>query len=354
MNESLRPLLLTLLALLGGLAVLLVLVLVVVRATGELLERRSRRRSDELRHLILTALLGEPEESQQARTALLARQGRAWQQVEQQGFAMLPKIKGDAHEALVLLLQSRGAARHAYDNAQARSLVRRSRGAYQLGALGDADALSTLVDLLACKHFLVRRTAVRALGQIRDAAAVGPLLDAVTADQALVRDVVAALQRIGPAAVPHLRRDLVDLVEHEHEGRRGALVATVLGLNGDLASVGVLVAAVEQGKRPAIRAAAAEALGEIGAPAAVPALVAALTSDDAEVRVESAEALGKISDVGAVPALTSVLGSGIHEVDRAAAGALLRIGAPGIAVLERHPSPYAREALALHPIRTPA
>jgi HEAT repeat protein len=211
-----------------------------------------------------------------------------------------------------------------------------------------------LLNLLRDDHFLVRRTAVRALGQIGDPMAVTPLLDAVTADPALVRDVVAALQRIGPEASPHLRRDLEHLVTTGHRGRRGALVATALGLHGDIASAPTLVRALVAGTEPALRAAAAEALGEIGVPIAVPALVAALADADPEVRRQAATALGQVSDTSAVPAIAAVLGSGQHEVDRALAGALLSLGPAGMAALAGHASPYAREALSLRQMRITA
>lgn len=355
MSEPLRALLLTLLVVLGSLGLSLVVALVVMRGTGQLLARLAARRSGELRRLILTALLGGPEESATAVGVLRARKGRAWDRVEQQAFAMLPKIKGDSHQALVTLLLERGAAGRAFRNARARSLVRRSRGAYQLGALGDRRAVEVLLRLLTDDHFLVRRTAVRALGQVGDARAVRGLLDAVTADPALTRDVVAALQRIGSDASPDLRRDLVDEICSEHSGRRGPLVATVLGLHGDLASVPALTEAVTRGLEPALRAAAAAALGEIGMPSAVPALVRALDADTSPaVRREAAVALGKISDTAAVPALSLALGTGSHLVERAVAAALLRMGSDGLDVLEQHPSPYAAEALAVHRMRVRA
>jgi hypothetical protein len=353
-NDPVRAALLTALLGLGSLAVLLVVVLVLVRATGEALERRAGRRRDELRRLILTALLGEPEESGRARGDLLARQGHAWRQVEKQAFAMLPKIKGDSHDALVSLLRGRGAAERALRSTGARSLVRRSRGAYELGALGDRSAVPTLLGLLGCHHFLVRRTAVRALGHVGDPVAVTPLLDAVSAEPALARDVVAALQRIGPAAAENLRLALAGLVESEETGRRGALVATVLGLHGDLAAVDLLDVALRKGRQPGLRAAAAQALGEIGSRAAVPGLVAALAADEPEVKAKAAVALGQIGDASAVPGLSSALGAGEHTTERAVAAALLRLGRDGLAALEQHSSPYATEALAVHGMRTPA
>ena len=354
MNDPVRALLLTLLPALAALVLLLVAALVVIRATGELLARRAERRRNELRALILRAVLGEPEESAPALATLQARHGRAWREVEQQVFTMLPKIRGDAHETLVTLLKGRGAARRAHESVHARSMVRRSRAAYQLGALGDRDALTPLLGLLTDRHFLVRRTAVRALGQIKEPAAVTPLLDAVTHDPALVRDVIAALQRIGPAAAPHLRRDLEGFLDRHQTGRRGALVATVLGLHGDIASVRVLTEAVAAGHEHSLRAAAAEALGEIGVPIAVPVLTGALEHADPEVRLRAAVALGKVSDPTAVAGLVAALGAGPHEVDRAVADALVRIGPSGLGALVDHPSPYAAEALALHEMRARA
>ena len=135
MSEGLRLLLLVL----GGLTVVLVVVLVVVRVLTELVERVTARRQDEVRRLLLTALLGEADESADALTTLRSREGRSWRRVEEQVFTMLPKIKGDSRELLVTLLLSRGAAYHAHANATARSMVRRSRGAHQLGALGQSD-----------------------------------------------------------------------------------------------------------------------------------------------------------------------------------------------------------------------
>ena len=350
MSEGLRLLLLVL----GGLTVVLVVVLVVVRVLTELIERVTARRQDEVRRLLLTALLGEADESADALTTLRSREGRSWRRVEEQAFTMLPKIKGDSRELLVTLLLSRGAAYHAHANATARSMVRRSRGAHQLGALGQSDGVRVLLGLLEDRRFLVRRTTVRGLGQVGDPISVVPLLDAVTTDPALTRDVIAALQRIGPPAAPYLRRELRGVRDALPLGRRAALVATALGLLGDVRAADQLVEALGAGQHPGLPAAAAEALGQIGVPAAVPALVAALRDESEELRVSAARALGQISDAAAVDGLVAALGSDRREADRAAAAALLRLGASGLRALEAHPSQYAAEALAVHRIRAAA
>ncbi|HET9860747.1 MAG TPA: HEAT repeat domain-containing protein [Nocardioidaceae bacterium] len=338
----------------GGLAASLVCLLVVVRVAGELRRTHVEHRRDAVRRLVLTALLGEETEAERAIRELRTRTGAAGDQVEEQIFAMLPKVKGDSRSVLVEVLLGRGAAGRAYRRAKARSLVRRSRGAYQLGVLGRPDAVPTLLGLLADKRFLVRRVAVRALGQIGEATAVTPLLDAVTADPTLTRDVMAAVRRIGsPAAVP-LRTELAEALGGTSQTRRAALTATGLGLLGDVPSTPLLVRALAGPGHPGLPAAAAEALGLIGAPEAVTPLVNAVLSDDPDLRVAAARALGRISDPAAVPGLAHALDGAGHDSDRAVAAALLRLGTRGLAALEDHSSPYAAEALAVHSVRTSA
>jgi HEAT repeat protein len=78
-----------------------------------------------------------------------------------------------------------------------------------------------------------------------------------------------------------------------------------------------------------VRAAAARALGQIGAPA-VPGLLAALRDADWNARLAAAEALGEIGDAAAVPGLLAALRDASLYVREAAAKALGEIGAPAV------------------------
>lgn len=336
-----------------ALAVLLLLVgLFVFRLAREAKERRDAESAHRLREIVFTALLGEPGESAAARAELRGRTGRAWEEFEEQAFAMIPKIKGDAREELVALLLGRGAAVRAMANARSRSHVRRARGAYQLGALGQLDAVGALVSLLADKRFLVRRLAVRSLGQVGDHAAVTPMLDAAEVDPQLTRDVTVALVRIGLAAAPELRHDLDVSVHTVGHRRRGAIAARALGMIGDVAAVPLLKEVVDEEEAGSLRWAAAGALGEIGVPEVVPVLLRALDEDDVRLQVAAGRALGSIGDPVAVPGLARALGEHReHDAARAVAGALRRIGGEGILELERSDSRYAYEALALQQVR---
>ena len=85
---------------------------------------------------------------------------------------------------------------------------------------------------------------------------------------------------------------------------------------GDLAQPGsdavpALIQALQEteGKRSSgyLRWTAAEALGKIGDPSAVPALTGALQDEDQIIRWQCAKALGRIGDPSAVPALVVLL-----------------------------------------------
>lgn len=346
-----RQLVLALFLVLGLTAVLMVVGLFAVRLGRALRERRREARHGEVRTVILTALMGESDEAGLARTELRSRTGPAWVQVEDQAFAMIPKVKGDSHDALVTLLLSKGAAAHAAALARSRSQVRRARGAHRLGALAQADAVSQLLGLLHDKAFLVRRTAVRALGQIGDPLAVPPLLDAVTADPRLSRDVLAAVDRIGEAAAPTLRRELLHSVSDPHDNRRAALTAIGLGALGDVSAVPLLTVALEDRDQPGLAVASAQALGALGSPEAVEPLLRAMRETDPDLRVAAAASIGRIGDTRAAVRLAESLRDRHHLTSRAVAGALLRLGEPGRSALAASPSPYAAEALAVHRVR---
>ena len=354
----------TLVVAFGCCAVLLVVVLLLARLTGAARARHREEQRHALRVLLLSALLGEPPESDTAAAELKCRTGRSWQRVEEAAFALLPKIKGHSHAALVTLLTDRGAAVRATARARSWSMVRRARGAYQLGALARSESLPVLLDLLCDRHFLVRRGAVRALGALRSPEAVRPLLDAVVADDALARDVVAAIARIGTPASAALREMVQEVLVPRHQPptpapgappvRRAAVAATGLGMVGDVGASSLLVRALRDRSHPGLAEAAADALGQLGAPDAVRPLLDAVAESRPTLRLAAARALGSISDRSAAAGLATAIEGSSHDDARAIAAALLRLGRDGLAALESSESPYAAEALAVHGLRQSA
>ena len=95
------------------------------------------------------------------------------------------------------------------------------------------------------------------------------------------------------------------------------------------------------------RKAAVVALGRIGDPAAVPALVGAMTGDD-ELTIVAAGALGKIGDRRCFDALLEMLGRPDAAVRQASIAAINSLGHPEMAgralALLEDPNPYVRES----------
>lgn len=134
----------------------------------------------------------------------------------------------------------------------------------------------------------VRMSWVQFLGLLRDPASVIPLLGAAR-DEALGEVVLAALANIGAAAESAIAADWDRLPV---EGR--AIACAVLGRSGGASGEALLRQLLEE-PSPELRCAAARALGERRAAAALPDLVAALsrTSEmEAEEGDEEADLLG--------------------------------------------------------------
>jgi HEAT repeat protein len=74
----------------------------------------------------------------------------------------------------------------------------RAGAARQLGAIGDARALPALIEALRAENKLVRMAAARALGEIGDAGAVPALIEALRDESDSVQlDAAVALNNIG-------------------------------------------------------------------------------------------------------------------------------------------------------------
>lgn len=101
-----------------------------------------------------------------------------------------------------------------------------------------------------------------------------------------------------------------------------------LGRIGEENTIGAVLATLDDGSA-AVRANGAEALGLIGSPTAIPALVSRLRDEDEEawVRERTAEALGRIGSDVVLDALSQCLVEPRHSLREAAAEALRRIGA---------------------------
>ena len=209
-----------------------------------------------------------------------------------------------------------------------------------LGNLGDARAVAPLVAALRDDRKWVRGYAAEALGKLGDARAVDPLIAVLTDQDSFVRaTAAAALDRLGwrpdsgateaaywvatehwgKSASTGVIAPLLSVLNDDDPAIRGVVAATLADV-GALA-VEPLIAAVNDPHTPwRRRSGAAEALGAIGDPRAVEALIAALPN------AACATALGQIGDARAVEPLVTALDTGETGDRRAAARALGRLG----------------------------
>jgi len=171
--------------------------------------------------------------------------------------ALTSTPSGDAANALIPLLQDK------------LEFVRREV-AYALGKSGSRDAIAPLTNLLATdKEMSVRAAAAVALGQIKDETAVIALAKAID------------------ERAPNKKAE-------EYEFVRRAAVES-LGEIRSPAGVEVLVSVLtNEGNSLDTRRAAAMALGKVGSNSAVPALQAALHSDDPYLAEAAREALRRM------------------------------------------------------------
>ena len=165
----------------------------------------------------------------------------------------------------------------------------------------------------------VRYQAARALAHFADQAVLPPLLDGLRDDDMYVRvQVTSALIRIGAPAVDGLTEALDDA---RPAVRRAA--AKALGKIGcaDAAALQALGAALSDDADAGLRRFAAEALGRLGATEALAPLGAALRDHDARVRNAAAAALQALGDA-ALPTLRAALDDPNPETNFVAARAL--------------------------------
>lgn len=333
------------------LAVVGVIALMGIRSARQATSRSRKRNRAAVRAQIVAAMLEEGEAATAADRDLLALRGSTWDHAEAAMLTMLPKVRGDARGRLLAILRERGTERRALAQTRSGRSVNRCQGAFALGVLRSGEAVDQLIALLADPVALVRRLAVRSLGQIGDARATERLVALVNRELSLTRDLVFALCAIGPAGAPVLRSAVEDgLARHRADDRSAPLAASVLGMIQDLGASSVLAQAVERGPH-ALRLAAAEALGHLDSPLGLVPLQAALRAPSNQLRVAAATALGRLGAEVAIPALVDSVRSQDTATARASAEALLELGSAGRAALEHSGAPHAIEALALDRLR---
>ncbi len=334
---------LALVTLAGALAVLVGITLAAHAVRGRTDRRRTAERA-QLRAALLAMLAT-------GATARVRRAGsrRGRRLLTDVTASLLAQLRGEDRAVLVRVLEGQGLVDEARLRTYRRGAVGRAQAALLLGTAAAHRALPELARLLRDRDDQVRQVAAHALGKLGDPAAAPFLLAALEGPRPLPAGLArTALLRLGPGATEQLRTGLTlpDPVAR-------TVAAELLGVHAAMAAAPALAGVLTNDTEAPVRAAAARALGRIGVPTVVPAMLAALDDPDSTVRAEAATGLGAIGDARAVPALQGTLGHPDAATARGAAQGLLRCGREGIDALHEavrgggDPAAQALEALEL-------
>jgi HEAT repeat protein len=276
---------------------------------------------------------------------LIAIPEDAWRAAWPAATGLLGKLRGEAHAALVSVFLHRGEARAALRDVHARSSVTRARAAQLLGDLELAAAVPDLCRLLTDRDPEVRVVAVRALGRIGEPSAAWRIIASLDQHDPLPSLLAThTLVQLGPDAEVVLSAAL----DHP-QARVRAVCLDALGLLGATAAVHRMARVLRHDEVLDVRVAAAVNLGRLGTRTAVRPLSEALEAGrPPALRAAAARALGDLGSPGAVPALTALVGDGEFQVAHEAAHSLRRLGPAGLDALHRARD----EALAARPAGT--
>ena len=290
-----------------------------------LAERRSRRR-DELRKILLPALMRG--ETPNVRSSRPARDVAASLTLE-----LAELVRGSDREALLRAATAAGAAEE---------LARRLRSRLPQDRLMAAEGLAMFpgyrddVTRVALADPVpdVRLGAALALAQEGRAPAVGTLIRELgigtSENSLLVVSLMRDLVKADPHAVEALLYDL-DLPDAAKLAATDALAESGAVDHGPLVSW----MAEAAGDDPELRPRIIRALGRLGQPAGHEAILAALDDSAWQVRAAAAEAAGRSTLGPAIPRLTALLGDDEWWVRFRAGEALAKLGTDGRQALHR-------------------
>jgi HEAT repeat protein len=197
-----------------------------------------------------------------------------------------------------------------------------------LGQIGDPQAVDGLLNLIGSSDASIRQAAVSALNSLASpptAASVNPLLHDPDPN---VRE--SAVKIAGYFGYAESAGELLKLARDPDEGVRCAAIEHLPFVEDDRV-LDVLVSAIKD-ETPKVRAAAARALGNMDAPPVVDHLIKGLGDEDVWVRYFSARALGRRRSEYSVEALERVLEKEkFNHVRIAALDSLGQIGGQRIA-----------------------
>ncbi len=240
-------------------------------------------------------------------------------------------LRGAGREYLMKLADDLGLVGLYLGALHSRRRWKRARAAENLGFFGGPRVVGPIAELLIDEDETVRAVAARALARIGTNEAVRSLAHTLDSPSEITRLRVAEnLERIGHPAVGPLKESLTDIASLGTRKLNGPVMAAqVLGNLRAAEARGVLKHAARNAAETDVRAQATLALGKIGDPEDVPALLACSRDEAWPVRAQAANALGMIGEVSSVPRLKEMGSDDAWWVRRNACFALANMGPEG-------------------------
>ncbi len=298
-----------------------------------------------VRWALIELAAGEPE----GLPALRSARGKTADAIDESAVRLLAKVRGEPASQLVAVLEEHGALARAQADASHRSPVRRAHAVQLLGLARVDDCTALISEALEDEASEVRASAAYAAAYLADPWLAAPLLRSVGEGEGIPAGLAAdALLEMGVEIAPVLRAAM-----RNPAPRTRMVAAHVAGVGTFVHALPELRELIDSDPDLTVRVEAAEALGLIGRDSEVDLLAGhTAVGEPTDLRRASARALGRIGAPSALPALVNLLDDSDTRLAELAAQALVQLGPRGIDTLEaRRAEPAVGTALVLAGLR---
>jgi HEAT repeat protein len=279
------------------------------------------------------AIAADGDEDETASATLRGIRDRDWRAVRDVVVGMLGTVRGDTAVSLVRLLDARGEFERARSALRSRVALRRARGAYLLGLARQQSDVGLLLPLLADRSAEVRLVAARSLGSLGDPAAATALFEALGPVHGHPGIPSAAAAEALLNFGTGAMPAVIAALSADDATQRA--VATLVAAEGALSAAAPYLRSLLAGDPElGVRISAARALGAVGGPDDV-AAVAAFTESarSTELRRAAVQALGELGHPDAAPVLTWLLSDPDVRLAQHSGDALVQLGPAGVQAL---------------------
>ncbi len=279
------------------------------------------------------AIAAGGDEDGTAGAALRGIPDREWRAVRDVVVGMLGAVRGDTAASLVRLLDARGEFEEARSALRSRLAIRRARGAYLLGAAGQPSDVALLLPLLTDRSAEVRLVATRSLGSVGDSSAATALFEALGP----VHGHPGIPTGVAAEALLSFGTGAVPavLAALSSDDATQRVVATLVAAEGALSAAAPRLRHLLVGDTELdVRISAARALGAVGGPDDVATLAAFTeTARPTELRRAVVQALGELGHPDAAPVLSWLLSDPDVRLAQHSGDALVQLGPAGVRAL---------------------